>query len=366
MLAALNGEKQLKCLIQIPPSKDIKPVITTILEAPVLVTLTIIAPSTTSSQVSSTISVPSTTTSTRGATSTSTCDYLTDPKNIPVDLLYDGFYDNSHMLRDVVDPEKMKIYKDSLTPITTLTDFLNQAGDSNTRINTTQIADVVKVVDAWNTNRGMFGETNRQGRYVRNWRLSTIAATFLKLKYKFSPEQAATYNKYTKAIQSIILNDRLPNVNNHKIFEFLGLTLSSMALGQDHEQYYNELLEQIESDNFQDGFIVSEGRGFRVMLYHVFYMKAALTTLYAHKLSKGVVPQKSIMDRLNKVILRLEANDVKPYKAFFNYTSDSSLDSKYESITPKNLRIIYNNLVFGTPLPYTRIDYMGDLATIPK
>ena len=292
--------------------------------------------------------------------------YLIDPNNIPIDLFYDGFYDNSYSLRDIVDPEKMEIYKEDLTPITTLTDFLNEAGDSNTKINASRVAEVVKVIDTWNTYKGMFGATNRMGRYVRNWRFSTIGATFLKLRYKFTPEQAATYNKYTKSIQSIILNDRLPNVNNHKIFEFLGLTLSSIALGQDHVQYYNELLGEIASDNFQDGFIVSEGRGYRVMTYHCFYMKAALTTLYLNKLKTNVVPNNATMDRLNAVIVRLEANDVKPYKTFFNYTTDPALDGNYEYITPKNLRIIYNNLMFGTPLPYTRIDYMGNLAAIPK
>ena len=276
----------------------------------------------------------------------------------------DGFYDNTYSMRDIVDPDKMDTYKENLMPITIFTDFLNEAGDSNTKINASKVAEVVQVMDMWNTYKGMMGNVSRQGRYVRNWRLSTIGANYLKLKDKFTPEQAATYNKYTTSIRNIILSARLPNVNNHKIFEFMGLTLTSMALGLDHVQYYNELLGEIESGNFQDGFIISEDRGFRVRLYHVFYMKATLTTLYLNKLKTNVVPSNATMDKLNAVILRLEANDIQPYKTFFNYTTDPSLDVNYEVISSKVLRIIYNNLMFGTPLPYTRMDYMGNLAAI--
>ena len=275
----------------------------------------------------------------------------------------DGFYSDDSENRDIVDPVKMALYKALLTPVTTLTDYLNAAGDSYATINQSRIADVIQVIKAWDISKGMLGNVSAQGSYVRNWRLSTVSANYLKLKDKFTAEQAAAYTSYIAAYQSVILKKRLYSKNNHKIFEIMGLVLSSMSLGKNYTTYYAELIKHLDGD-ISNGFIRTENRGFKVRGYHNFYMKAALTTLYVHKLRTNEIPKNSTMETINLVLARLEANDIQPYKLNFNYTTDPSLDANYEKAYPTAARTIYKNLVFGAPLPTTKIDYMENLAAI--
>lgn len=303
-------------------------------------------------------------------------NYLLDKNNITKDLLFNTFYapSNTH---DVVDKKLMETYSIKTKSINTLTSYLNYIGDNYFKLPFNEIIDCIKIVDLWNKNNGLLGRVTSQGSYVRIWFLNTISINYLKLKQVnlqiFTEIQRIELSKslniftnYILKIHNLVKKNRIPDVNNLKIWEISGLIISSIALNYNYNNYMNELLVHINKDITIDGFIKTEKRGFKTIPYHGFYMKPLLVILYVHKLKSNKILDKPIEFKLKTVLDNIRSNKKSIYIKFFKYTDLD--ESKYETSSIHNLTMIFNFIFINTRISKTCniSQFLGDLCILNK
>jgi hypothetical protein len=306
----------------------------------------------------------------------STKNYLLDKNNITKDLLFNTFYQESTTY-DVVSKKLLETYSIKTKSINTFTSYLNYIGDNYFRLPFNEIIDCIKIVDLWNKNNGLLGKVTSQGLYVRIWFLNTISINYLKIKQAnlkiFTEIQLRQLSKslniftnYISKIHNLVKNNRIPDMNNLKIWEISGLILSSITLNYNYNNYMNELLVHINKNITIDGFIKTEKRGFKTIPYHSFYMKPLLIILYVHKLKSNNILDKTIQFKLKTVLDNIISNNKSGYIKFFKYNDIDT--SKYEGSTAYNLTRLLNFIFVNIPIngKCDISQFVGDLCRLKQ
>lgn len=292
--------------------------------------------------------------------------------NIPVNLIFQGFYDTSNPNLNLVDPVKKAAYDKAMINVNNLTTFINICRVTK---NVADYAQVMRAMSAKNAFLGIVNTDSEQGLFVRNWRLSTIAFAYIVLSPLLSVSDRTTFQSYIQRYQNVILAKikKLQWYNNHKVWELLGLILSSIALQKPITRFVNELVTFANSKTDNQGFISSEKRGYRTRNYHNFFLKPLLLSLAMNKAMNSLDTNINknnlviLLNKIPKVIQNLKTLPINDWRIWLNANGEgmpaSGDDNLYMGSDYQVSETLYMYIVFNKAFPEElNVSYLDNIA----
>lgn len=261
-----------------------------------------------------------------------------EPKDVPHDLLVEGFYQLGDPTYSHVDPQRLAAYEAVMKPIRSFESAISTVADQALRMPDARAAPsicVISLLDRWASTGALLGTVSPQGAYERKWSAITYALAFMESRTAAQPDQAGRIANWLKKIGDKVamyfmqppsgaVSDR---ANNHAYWAALSSVATGMA-AQDADLFdwgitrFISALDDIDAE----GYLALElARGSKALHYHRFSLEPLLLLALIARANEVAIPSsgQAALTRLTQRV-RQGLDDPQPFAERTHRTQDEA------------------------------------------